>query len=492
MIYTFYSYKGGVGRTHLLANLASYLCYYKRRKVLLIDWDLEAPGLHCYFQKNNQPIPTGKGLIDLLQAHIALVQGASETLHENDFVSPFPAYISPITKGKQGGRIDIMPAIDYAREKHQTEVANFEWANFHDNMHGKAYLEWLKIQLKSQYDYVFIDSRTGQNDYSGICNIMMPDMNVFVIAPNTQNFEGAKAMAQRIINSPYIQESKLRKPYILPILSKLDMSVGIQRQTTYLDTFRDAFAFTIEEFLPTDTKPFAQDIAQIVLNKTIQYYNPDFSIGEAVYFDEDTRYNEAIITLKNMENIAKFFLEEMNEKGEIDASKMLDADDWFDIAYKNTDVEKCIFLYKKSLSLDNSNYTTLFNLGLAYFKEKQFNDALLLFEEAININREFRLPYNLLSFIYFSKKNISKANIFMRESEFLRGFEFVNFAHILLTEGKIEDAFNNYKIGFNKFEDKNNFFAEMEYDWQYIAQYGVDRQVFDDIIAQLKAEEAQE
>ena len=41
---TFYSYKGGTGRTLLLANLAR-LAASLGRKVVALDFDLEAPGL---------------------------------------------------------------------------------------------------------------------------------------------------------------------------------------------------------------------------------------------------------------------------------------------------------------------------------------------------------------------------------------------------------------------------------------------------------------
>lgn len=47
-IITFYSYKGRTGRTMLLANTAWILASAGKR-VLAIDWNLEAPGLHQYF-----------------------------------------------------------------------------------------------------------------------------------------------------------------------------------------------------------------------------------------------------------------------------------------------------------------------------------------------------------------------------------------------------------------------------------------------------------
>ena len=48
-IVTFYSYKGGTGRTMALANVA-WILASSGLKVLVVDWDLESPGLHKYFQ----------------------------------------------------------------------------------------------------------------------------------------------------------------------------------------------------------------------------------------------------------------------------------------------------------------------------------------------------------------------------------------------------------------------------------------------------------
>ena len=60
---TFYSYKGGVGRSMALINVACLLAK-KGKKVLMIDWDLEAPGLESYF--NGEVKKTDLGLVDLI------------------------------------------------------------------------------------------------------------------------------------------------------------------------------------------------------------------------------------------------------------------------------------------------------------------------------------------------------------------------------------------------------------------------------------------
>ena len=53
-VITFYSYKGGTGRSMALANVSCLLANQisSSEKILMIDWDLEAPGLHRYFPAN--------------------------------------------------------------------------------------------------------------------------------------------------------------------------------------------------------------------------------------------------------------------------------------------------------------------------------------------------------------------------------------------------------------------------------------------------------
>src|SRR5688500_9708404 len=64
MIVTFYSYKGGVGRSMAMANIAVLLAR-RGLRVLMIDWDLEAPGIENYF--SSFKVDTDKpGLLTML------------------------------------------------------------------------------------------------------------------------------------------------------------------------------------------------------------------------------------------------------------------------------------------------------------------------------------------------------------------------------------------------------------------------------------------
>ena len=65
-VITFYSYKGGTGRTMAVANCACLLARgevvpvgeeERPQKVLAIDWDLEAPGLHQFLRVGEEITP---------------------------------------------------------------------------------------------------------------------------------------------------------------------------------------------------------------------------------------------------------------------------------------------------------------------------------------------------------------------------------------------------------------------------------------------------
>ena len=64
MIVTFYSYKGGVGRSFCLANVAVQLARWGNR-VLCVDFDLDAPGLHEYFKPYISSLQDG-GLVEVI------------------------------------------------------------------------------------------------------------------------------------------------------------------------------------------------------------------------------------------------------------------------------------------------------------------------------------------------------------------------------------------------------------------------------------------
>src|ERR1044071_2861405 len=68
-IVTFYSFKGGTGRTMALANVAWILAANGNR-VLIADWDLESPGLHRFYQPFMDPeVSERPGIVDFVRRY---------------------------------------------------------------------------------------------------------------------------------------------------------------------------------------------------------------------------------------------------------------------------------------------------------------------------------------------------------------------------------------------------------------------------------------
>jgi tetratricopeptide (TPR) repeat protein len=200
-IITFYSYKGGTGRSMALSNLAWVLAA-NRRRVLMIDWDLEAPGLHRYFHPflADKELASSRGLIDLLADYADQAIAAPEEGEGEDWYHPLTD-LAPYLLGinfagfPEGGRIDLLPAgrqgTGYALKLH-----SFDWDTFYDRLGGGTYLEAVKENLRATYDYVLIDSRTGVSDTAGICTVQMPDVLVAMFTYNNQSIRGALAVAE--------------------------------------------------------------------------------------------------------------------------------------------------------------------------------------------------------------------------------------------------------------------------------------------------------
>jgi FxsC-like protein len=201
-IITFYSYKGGTGRSMALANVA-WILAANGKKVLVLDWDLEAPGLHRYYHPflEDKELTSSEGIIDFV------IDFAAEALNpagpqEKDWYVPFSDILRYASSLKWDfpapGTLDFVPAGRQGPD-YPTRVNSFNWEKFYERLGGGVFLEASKRSM-SGYDYVLIDSRTGVSDTSGVCTIQMPDTLVVCFTYNIQSIEGAAAVAESALS----------------------------------------------------------------------------------------------------------------------------------------------------------------------------------------------------------------------------------------------------------------------------------------------------
>jgi len=219
-VITFYSFKGGVGRSFALSNIAVLLARWGYR-VLAIDWDLEAPGLTAYFR----PLltePPGAGMVDLIDDFAA---GAGH---------PTVDYVTELAMDEPGV-VHLLAAGGLQDDDYARRVQSIDWAALYKRGFADA-LETYRAEWTAEYDFVLIDSRTGFADIASICTAHLPDHLVVLFTANDQSVHGALDVVRRA------DKARDRMPYdrpqlsVLPVLSRFDNRDEYERAESWYRT----------------------------------------------------------------------------------------------------------------------------------------------------------------------------------------------------------------------------------------------------------------
>jgi CO dehydrogenase nickel-insertion accessory protein CooC1 len=225
-IVTFYSYKGGTGRTMALSNVAWILAASGKR-VLVADWDLESPGLHRFFKPflNADSIRGTTGVIDLIRSY------EDETMQERDRPERWYEEYARVQhyafainwRFPDLGRLDFLSA-GLQNNDYAGTVGALNWDNFWDRLSGGQFFDALRADMKRNYDYTLIDSRTGLSDVADICTIHLPDTLVDCFTLSDQGIEGAADVARSVQKGYSGQNSRQRLIRILPVSMRVDQA----------------------------------------------------------------------------------------------------------------------------------------------------------------------------------------------------------------------------------------------------------------------------
>lgn len=281
-VVTFYSYKGGTGRSMALVNVA-WMLALNGESVLVVDWDLEAPGLHRYFHPflQDKELANTEGLLDFVDKQAsrvavsknrekqdllkkqkaeagpekqpeALASQASQLAVTVDDESAIIDYLVPLvwpngTRWEQFGeraRIDLIPAGRQGPSYSRT-LSAFNWIDFFERLNGRPVLEAAGRQLRSVYDYILIDSRTGVSDTSGICTVELPDSLVVCFTLNDQSIIGASGITDSVLTQrqarPNIAGSE--RPFrIFPVPMRVDITSEHVKRQVALELAQEKFS----------------------------------------------------------------------------------------------------------------------------------------------------------------------------------------------------------------------------------------------------------
>jgi len=249
-IITFYSYKGGVGRSLAVANIGTLLAAWGRgpgERVLLVDWDLEAPGLYAFFNEFSGSTEQGDiGLLEYFERLGAIFEDSpsayGDVLERRSSIEEHLGLDTFIRRDVVQG-LDLMCPIPSGRN-YRKRIAEFDWAEFWRKY--PAAIHAFREALARRYRYVLIDSRTGYSDISGLCSAILPEKLVVVFSLNRQNLEGSLDITRRSVDFRK-KSDDIRPLVIYPLASRVDAEGEIRDREVWLRRFEDRFEECFQE-----------------------------------------------------------------------------------------------------------------------------------------------------------------------------------------------------------------------------------------------------
>jgi len=230
-VVTFYSYKGGTGRTMALSNIAVLLARQQNATtpVLMIDWDLEAPGLHHYFELHEER----PGVLELFEACREQLQhrrnGAAALLDDEALAREVLAAVGweqYVSRVDQSSQLYLMRAGRFD-DSYGERLAAMHWDDLFDSC--PALFRCFADNLSRHFRHVLVDSRTGRTDSAGICTTLLPRKLVVVFTPNRQSLEGVQALVTRATAYRRSHEDEQRPLLVYPLPSRIEMGDSLQR-----------------------------------------------------------------------------------------------------------------------------------------------------------------------------------------------------------------------------------------------------------------------
>ena len=186
-VVSFYSFKGGMGRTTSLAASALLLAK-KGYNVLAIDTDIEAPGLSSLFLDDSRIV---KGTVDFF------VEYQAYESYEPDMRDYLMEVEDTSIKEEIPGEIFIIPA-GQTDEPYLSKLARIDYQDIKpDGMRNTVVrlmehaVDFLQ-QKGKKVDYILLDARAGFHDMGGVVTFQIPHGIVLIGRDNRQSWSGIK------------------------------------------------------------------------------------------------------------------------------------------------------------------------------------------------------------------------------------------------------------------------------------------------------------
>lgn len=394
---SFYSYKGGVGRSLAVYYFAKELSSLGK-KVIVVDFDFEAPGLPYKFKV--KPDTIQRGMVDYIHQFYTQL----------DLPESMADYLVQVPElGSVGNPVMMLPAGGSTTKAYWQKLHDIDWKKllYQNDSYGQAlFLEWqLRIEDEFKPDVLLIDSRTGVTDLTAVTLNLLADQVIVLGANNEENIDGSRMLLAMVADAPLLEFRKVRPRchFVLTRVPEISKEYGEEKQRLLLERVKkdlnagrgiasgplvdQVFVVHSDDRLLWDEHSLTRDPRDYPWKIERDYYD---MLG-GVVGDTDLCTVDQVKELIEKRNVSALLAK----------------------AYASESNEEALDLSEQAIALNPLNADSHFAKGYFLNQSGRYRDAIVAHTEVIRLNPNIPEAYN-------------------------------NFGNALLILGKFEDALGAY------------------------------------------------
>jgi hypothetical protein len=304
---TFYAYDGAGARSRALAHAAWLLSGRNHAKtpVLMIDWDLEAPGLHHYFS-GGRPHHERQGVLELFEAcrEQLRVPGQVPSDEARELAErvldglDWDSYLERVDDSRplylmRAGRFD---------DSYGERVDRLDWDALFCAC--PALFRSFAAHLTRRFAHVLVDCRSGRSAATSVCTALLPDRMVGLFTPEPRSLEGLEGVVRRALDYRCSHEDEQRPLMVYPLPSPPDGGVEERLGWRHGDARQDGAGYqaALEKLLGE-----CYGLDGIALDSYLDEVQlPAASLGEARLYDARGTERDRLGPVRSIETLLEW------------------------------------------------------------------------------------------------------------------------------------------------------------------------------------------
>ena len=451
---SFYSFKGGVGRTTTMVMSAITLAK-QGKKVVILDFDLEAPGVSSLFP---QEVMSKYGLLDfLLESNVY-----EAAVNVDEYMYPVGEYCYV---NQNGGEIYIVPAIGSVTkddaDAYRKSLMRFDLdLPRYEEKTTPIDILLSKLDEFVKPDYIFIDTRSGIHQIGGITLSRYSDLAVLFFYGSNQNIQGMKTTV------PILKKDET--PFLLlNVKVPVNTDLAELEKKIYLEGIYDAFRICSDDYkndlVPIDDESAEHYPIDISYHAGLEViHNMEQLIK--VCNEQEYEIKKVVIAIEEMlsgENKTSYNQSDISQDLVIDSLRTLigtnetgAAED--DFITENDLKDNFYPLKSYSFIFDQKKFLVLGQKGVgktALFTALKYNDYAKALAKYLQIDSE---QYEHSEWIVGTSQDTNYIDIFgnLKDEEQIRAFLYYETIRILLKHEPALEKFIDQELKANIFEGR--------------------------------------